>query len=103
MNMIAKTRDSPEHKEKFPTYEKQHAVVSRIIAVYERENYMNDLYREEITDLLEELEQISDLPINNPFSCTKFTNELRNLTQTMGLGTDHSILSLYKELEKMCK
>ncbi|CCK70185.1 Pex19p KNAG_0D04400 [Huiozyma naganishii CBS 8797] len=58
--------EEPEHAEKIETYKKQRALVDELVAVYDSPGYTNELCRDRVTDLLDELEQLGDSPVSRP-------------------------------------
>ncbi|CCD24751.1 Pex19p NDAI_0D04370 [Naumovozyma dairenensis CBS 421] len=58
-------REEEEFKDKIVTYDKQYLIIGKIVTLYEKDDYTNDLYRDEITNLLDELEQLGDTPVGN--------------------------------------
>ncbi|QLG71597.1 hypothetical protein HG535_0B06420 [Zygotorulaspora mrakii] len=100
-----------EHLDRMETYRKQHTVVANIVSIYERDLYTNEAYREEITALLDELEQLGDSPINKGFANpgqadadAPGNDDIENFTKLLEIsGDDENLGNLDKELQDTCK
>lgn len=97
-----------EHAAKMDSYKKQHEVVAAIVDIYELDTYSNDAYREEITNLLDDLEQLGDSPVskgfNNPNKQGDGAEDIDNLEKLLEIsGDDQNLGNLDKELQDTCK
>ncbi|QLL33259.1 hypothetical protein HG536_0E01700 [Torulaspora globosa] len=96
--------EDEEHSEKIDTYKKQYHLVGQIIAVFEGDSYTNEANREEITDLLDQLEQLGDSPVSKGFNNANGGNELDDLAKMLEIdGDDKNLGNLDKELQDTCK
>ncbi|AMD19923.1 HCL228Wp [Eremothecium sinecaudum] len=100
---MAENGDREEHKENLKNYQQQLSTVNKIVSIYERDDYTNEKYRTEITDLIDTLEQLGDSPINKGFNSTEVNKELDNLAKLMEVEGDENMAHLDKELEDTCK
>ncbi|AET38762.1 Pex19p Ecym_3269 [Eremothecium cymbalariae DBVPG len=91
-----------EHKDKISTYNKQLDTVNKIIAVYEKADYSNEKYRNEITDLIDALEQLGDSPVNKGFNSGKSNQELNDFAKMLEVEGDENLGNIDKELENTC-
>ncbi|AGO12410.1 AaceriAER057Wp [[Ashbya] aceris (nom. inval.)] len=92
-----------EHREKIATYRQQLDTVNEIVALYERADYSNEKYRNEITDLIDKLEQLGDSPVNKGFS-NDSNQELNDLAKMLEVdGDDPSLGNIDKEIQETCK
>lgn len=96
--------EDEEHSDKIVTYKKQYELVGEIIAVFERDSYTNEAHREEITNLLDQLEQLGDSPVSKGFNNGPEGNELDDLTKMLEIdGDDKNLGNLDKDLQDTCK
>lgn len=107
-------QDDEEHKDKIDTYKKQYGIVGKIVNIYESDTYTNEAYREEITNLLDELEQLGDSPVSKGFNKNgngnigskddSDNNELNDIAKMLEIdGDDKNLGNLDKELADTCK
>lgn len=96
-----------EHQENMDLYRKQCAKLREIMDVFEKEDYTNDLYRGQVTKLLDDLEHLGELPVSKGFK--KGNNDdkdvedmnMDDITKILGMdGTDNP--ELEKKLEETC-
>ncbi|CCH62953.1 hypothetical protein TBLA_0I02970 [Henningerozyma blattae CBS 6284] len=110
---FANNEEKEEFKDMIPTYRKQYAIVQKITDVYEREDYRNDNieYKEEITVLLDELQELGDSPVdkkknsNNPTPGKSNNQEDLNkeLMDIINMeGSDAELGALKNELQEGC-
>lgn len=96
--------DDDEHSEKIDIYKKQYHLVGQIIAVFENDAYTNEAHREQITNLLDELEQLGDSPVSKGFNNANEGNEMDDLAKMLEIdGDDKNLGNLDKELQDTCK
>lgn len=98
-------KEEEEHKENIDTYIKQNELVGEIVNVFESESYTNDTHRDEITDLLDQLEQLGDSPVSKGFnSGNGASNELDDIAKMLEIdGDDQNLGNIDKELQDTCK
>lgn len=107
-------QDEEEHKDKIDTYKKQYGIVGQIVNIYETDTYTNESYREEVTNLLDELEQLGDSPVGKGFNNNgngninskddANSNELNDIAKMLEIdGDDKNLRNLDKELADTCK
>lgn len=94
-----------QHKDKMETYKKQSGLVDELVAIYEKGDYSNDTYRNEITQLLDDLEQLGDSPVSKGFNTkAENGNEMDEISKLLEIDSnDKNMGNLNKELEDTCK
>lgn len=95
--------DNEEYKEKMETYRKQYDLVEKIVVIYEKEDYNNDKNREEVTELLDQLEQLGDSPVSKGFNNESGNKEMDDLAKMLEIEGDSNLGNLDKDLEDTCK
>lgn len=96
-------KEDEDHKEKMDIYKKQYGLVGQIVEVFESDSYTNESHREEITNLLDQLEQLGDSPVSKGFN-NGDSNDLDDITKMLDIdGDDQNLGSLDKELQDTCK
>lgn len=95
--------DNEEYKEKMDTYRKQYDLVEKIVVIYEKEDYNNDKNREEVTELLDRLEQLGDSPVSKGFNNESGNKEMDDLAKMLEIEGDSNLGNLDKDLEDTCK
>lgn len=95
--------DNEEYKEKMDTYRKQYDLVEKIVVIYEKEDYNNDKNREEVTELLDQLEQLGDSPVSKGFNNESGNKEMDDLAKMLEIEGDSNLGNLDKDLEDTCK
>lgn len=95
--------DNEEYKEKMGTYRKQYDLVEKIVVIYEKEDYNNDKNREEVTELLDQLEQLGDSPVSKGFNNESGNKEMDDLAKMLEIEGDSNLGNLDKDLEDTCK
>ncbi|QLQ80817.1 hypothetical protein HG537_0E01720 [Torulaspora globosa] len=96
--------EDEEHTDKIDIYKKQYHLVGQIIAVFENDSYTNETNREQITNLLDELEQLGDSPVSKGFNNANENNELDDFAKMLEIdGDDKNLGNLDKELQDTCK
>lgn len=97
-------KDVPEHKDKMETYRQQYTLIGELITIYEKPDYDNDKDREEVTTLLDNLEQLGDSPVSKNFNKNGTGNELDDLTKMLNIdGADPNLANLDQDLADTCK
>ncbi|CCF59357.1 hypothetical protein KAFR_0G03250 [Kazachstania africana CBS 2517] len=95
-----------EYKDSMPVYKKQFDLVEQLVHIYEIDDYNNETYRDQITELLDNLEQLGDSPVSKGFNNSGTNSDgIDELTKILGSnGNDKEGLpDLDKELEDTCK
>lgn len=97
-------QDLPEHKDKMETYRQQYALIGELITIYEKADYSNDKDREEVTALLDKLEQLGDSPVSKNFNTGGKGDDLNDLSKMLNIdGSDPNLANLDQDLEDTCK
>ncbi|SCW01813.1 LAFE_0E07822g1_1 [Lachancea fermentati] len=97
-------RDNEEHADKIDIYKQQYGLVERIVAIYEKPDYSNEKYREEIATLLDDLEKLGDSPVNKGFGNQDAAgDDVENLAKMLEIDGDENIGDIDKELQDTCK
>ncbi|CAB4256978.1 similar to Saccharomyces cerevisiae YDL065C PEX19 Chaperone and import receptor for newly- synthesized class I peroxisomal membrane proteins (PMPs) [Maudiozyma barnettii] len=94
-----------EHQDKMNLYKKQYSLVQELVSLYEREDYDNKLFQNEITNLLDELEQLGDSPVGKGFNNSS-VNEggLDDLAKMLQVdGDDQSMGNIDKDITENCQ
>ena len=102
---FADHENDEEHKDKIDVYRKQRALVDELVALYEREDYDNALCREEITNILDELESLGDSPVSKGFNNNAVNDSgLDDLSKMLQVeGDDADFGGLDKDMAENCK
>ena len=102
---FAEHEQEDEHQAKLDVYRKQRALVEELVAVYEREDYENALFRDEVTNILDELEALGDSPVSKGFNNGAVNDagmdDLSKLLEVDGAGADFG--GLDKDMAENCK
>lgn len=85
----------PQHQEKMAIYKKQYGIVTDIVTIYERDDYSNDKYLEEITKQLDSLEQLGDTPLDK--------DPVANPQQQQPELADTQLKQLQTQIDEGCK
>lgn len=96
---MAQNGETSEHADKMGIYQQQLGLVTRIVAIYEQDDYEDGKFRDQVGQLLDELEQLGDSPVSKGFSNPEAA-ELNNLLEING---DDGMANLDKELQDSCK
>ncbi|SCU77818.1 LAMI_0A02454g1_1 [Lachancea mirantina] len=99
---MAREKDKEEHRPKIGTYEKQYALVCRIVDTYERPDYTNEAFREELALLLDELEKLGDSPIKKGFNNTE-GEDAPDLSGLLNMDTEGGMATMDKEMQEACQ
>ena len=97
--MYKRQGETSEHADKMGIYQQQLGLVTRIVAIYEQDDYEDGKFRDQVGQLLDELEQLGDSPVSKGFSNPEAA-ELNNLLEING---DDGMANLDKELQDSCK
>lgn len=94
-----------KHKDKIDIYRKQQSLVQELVALYEREDYDNKLFQDEITNLLDELEQLGDSPVSKGFNNSGINESgIDDLAKMLQVdGTDQGLGDVDKDMAENCK
>lgn len=97
-------KDEEEHRDKMSDYIKQRELVEDIVKIFESESYSNETHRDQITDLLDQLEQLGDSPVSKGFNNSGAGNELDDISKMLEIdGDDPNLGNIDKELQDTCK
>ncbi|KAH3899938.1 Pex19p SCDLUD_004254 [Saccharomycodes ludwigii] len=88
-----------DSKDKWETYQKQFDIVNKIVGTYELPDYSNDRYGKSITEYLDQLEELGDMPVSDKHTATdSSTGDVDPL-----LLNEDSLKDLDSELQENCK
>lgn len=97
-------QDDEEYSDKIAIYKQQYDLVGQIITVFERDSYSNETHRDEVTNLLDQLEQLGDSPVSKGFNEGTGGDELDAITKMLEVdGDDKNLGNLDKDLQDTCK
>lgn len=106
---FAKWLDENKHNDQpdMERYTRQYELISQIVAVFERDDYTNEACNEEVTGLLDALEQLGDTPVSKgigPDADHGNMNELDDIAKMLDAqGGGEGLPELDKELAEGCK
>ncbi|SMN18698.1 similar to Saccharomyces cerevisiae YDL065C PEX19 Chaperone and import receptor for newly-synthesized class I peroxisomal membrane proteins (PMPs) [Maudiozyma saulgeensis] len=94
-----------EHRDKIDIYRKQYSLVEQLVSLYEREDYDNKLFQSEITNLLDELEQLGDSPVGKGFNNSSVNDSgLDDLAKMLqGGGDEQDMKNMDKDIAENCQ
>lgn len=94
-----------KHKDKIDIYRKQQSLVQELVSLYEREDYDNKLFQDEVTNLLDELEQLGDSPVGKGFNNSDINESgIDDLAKMLQVdGDDQNIGDMDKDISENCK
>lgn len=94
-----------KHKDKIDIYRKQQSLVQELVSLYEREDYDNKLFQDEVTNLLDELEQLGDSPVSKGFNNSDINESgIDDLAKMLQVdGDDQNIGDMDKDIAENCK
>lgn len=94
-----------QYKEKMDIYRNQYALVNDLVNIYEREDYENEIFREDITSILDELEQLGDSPVNKGFNNGPGNkNGLEDMSKLLQVdGNEEEFGNIDQEIADSCK
>ncbi|EDO15598.1 hypothetical protein Kpol_483p17 [Vanderwaltozyma polyspora DSM 70294] len=95
------TADETYSEEDHTRFKKQYGIIGQIIQIYEAPEYNNEKDRQQLTDLLDALEQLGNSPVNNSLNNTTNAPELNDLLEID--GNDPNFQNLEKELQDTCQ
>ncbi|CUS20261.1 LAQU0S01e02630g1_1 [Lachancea quebecensis] len=88
-----------EHADKMPVYRQQFELVGRIVTIYECDDYEDNKYRDEVGQLLDELEQLGESPVSKGFGSA----DSADLNKLLEVDGDEDMGNIDKELQDTCK
>lgn len=91
--------ESEEHADKLPVYRQQFELVGRIVTIYERDDYEDSKYRDEVGQLLDELEQLGESPVSKGFGSA----DSADLNKLLEVDGNEDMSNIDKELQDTCK
>ncbi|KAL3236479.1 Pex19p [Nakaseomyces bracarensis] len=101
---LEENKDVPQHKDKIDTYRQQYTLIGELITIYEKPEYNNDKDREEVTTLLDKLEQLGDSPVSKNFNQNGKGGEFDDLSKMLNIdGSDPNLANLDQDLADTCK
>ncbi|KAG0670874.1 Peroxisome chaperone and import receptor [Maudiozyma exigua] len=94
-----------KHKDKIDIYRKQQSLVQELVSLYEREDYDNKLFQDEVTNLLDELEQLGDSPVSKGFNNSDINESgIDHLAKMLQVeGDDQNIGDMDNDIAENCK
>lgn len=97
-------KDHPSHKDNMDTYKRQFELVNKLIVIYEKPDYDNDKDRDEVTELLDQLEQLGDSPVSKNFNGGNPANDFDEMSKMLNIdANDPKLADLDKDLADTCK
>ncbi|SCV04780.1 LANO_0G12310g1_1 [Lachancea nothofagi CBS 11611] len=88
-----------EHADKIECYREQMGLVTKVVEVYEREDYEDGKFRNEVGQLLDQLEQLGDSPVSKGFS----NPDTANLDKLLDIEGGDNLGNIDKDLQDTCQ
>ena len=103
VSWFAEHEDNPKFQDRMDDYKKQFQLVGELVAIYEKEDYSNEQYRDQVTEILDKLEQLGDTPVSKDFNSGSSVGGGSDAPGSIKVdGTQPDLKNLDQELADTC-
>ena len=103
VSWFAEHEDDPKFQNRMDDYKKQFQLVGELVAIYEKEDYSNEQYRDQVTEILDKLEQLGDTPVAKDFNRGSSVGDVGSAPGSIKVdGTQPDFKNLDQELADTC-